>query len=71
MGSERRPDRSKGSVWEELYKGVADDRCRVLFALDTVGADRSTTMLWETKPPQPHSAEPRPWISEQETAASL
>ena len=27
-------------------------------------------MLWETRPPLPHSAEPRPWISEQETAAT-
>jgi len=69
MGSERRSDRSKGSVWEELYKD-GNDRCRVLFALNTVGAGRSTTMLWETKPPAPHSAEPRPWISEQETAAT-
>ena len=49
MGSERRSDRSKGSVWEELY-GDENDRCRILFALNTVGAGRSTTMLWETKP---------------------
>ena len=69
MGNERRSDRSKGSVWEELYKDEKD-RCRVLFALNTVGAGRSTTMLWETKPPALHSAEPRPWISEQETAAT-
>lgn len=69
MGNERRPDRGKGSVWEELYHD-ADDRCRVLFALNTVGAGRSTTILWETRPPVPHSAEPRPWISEQETAAT-
>jgi len=71
MGNERRPNRSKGTVWEELYKdSAAQDRCRVLFALNTVGAGRSTTILWETKPPAPHSAEPRPWISEQETAAT-
>ncbi|KAL9186605.1 hypothetical protein ACHAXT_005843 [Thalassiosira profunda] len=71
MGNERRPNRGKGSVWEELYKdnGGVHDRCRVLFNLNTVGAGRSTTILWETKPPVPHSAEPRPWISEQETAA--
>mmetsp|Transcript_14391 Transcript_14391/g.31186 ORF Transcript_14391/g.31186 Transcript_14391/m.31186 type:complete len:569 (-) Transcript_14391:136-1842(-) len=70
MGSERRPDRKAGSVWQELYDKDTHDRCRVLFALNTVGAGRSTTMLWETKPPLPHSAEPRPWISEQETAAT-
>mmetsp|Transcript_23854 Transcript_23854/g.45530 ORF Transcript_23854/g.45530 Transcript_23854/m.45530 type:complete len:570 (+) Transcript_23854:615-2324(+) len=71
MGNERRPNRGKGSVWEELYHDSANhDRCRVLFALNTVGAGRSTTILWETKPPAPHSAEPRPWISEQETAAT-
>jgi len=70
MGSARRPNRSKGSVWEELYHDEKQDRCRVLFALNTVGAGRSTTMLWETKPPMPHAAEPRPWISEQETAAT-
>lgn len=57
-------------MWEELYKDETHDRCRVLFSLNTVGAGRSTTMLWETKPPALHSAEPRPWISEQETAAT-
>ena len=70
MGSERRPNLGKGSVWEELYGKDGRDRCRVLFSLNTVGAGRSTTILWETKPPLPHSAEPRPWISEQETAAT-
>ncbi|KAL7442914.1 hypothetical protein ACHAXH_009028 [Discostella pseudostelligera] len=70
MGSEVRPHRSKGSVWEELYGKDAGDRCRILFVMNTVGAGRSTTMLWETKPPQPFSVEPRPWISEQETAAT-
>ncbi|KAL3788954.1 hypothetical protein HJC23_000238 [Cyclotella cryptica] len=78
MGSEKRPDRSAGSVWAELFadkdgnskKGPPPDRCRILFTLNTVGASRGTTMLWETRPPLPHSAEPRPWISEQETAAT-
>lgn len=70
MGSEVRPHRSKGSVWEELYGKDAVDRCRILFVMNTVGAGRSTTMLWETRPPLPFSAEPRPWISEQETAAT-
>jgi hypothetical protein len=70
MGSEVRPHRTKGSVWEELYGKDEGDRCRILFVMNTVGAGRSTTLLWETKPPLPFSAEPRPWISEQETAAT-
>jgi hypothetical protein len=75
MGSERRPDRGAGSVWAELFGKNADakdlaDRCRILFTINTVGVSRSTTMLWETRPPPPQSAEPRPWISEQETAAT-
>lgn len=75
MGSDKRPDRSAGSVWAEFFGGSSGggslpDRCRVLFTLNTVGAGRGTTMLWETRPPLPHSAEPRPWISEQETAAT-
>jgi len=70
MGNERRPNTDSGSVWNTLY-GNGDDRCRVLFDLNTVGAGRSTTILWETKPPAPlSSSEPRPWISEQETAAT-
>ena len=35
-----------------------------------MGAGRGTTVLWETRPPAPFAAEPRPWISEQETAAT-
>lgn len=70
LGNERRPNLGKGSVWEELYDKDKQDRCRILFALNTIGAGRSTTILWETKPPLPYSAEPRPWISEQETAAT-
>ena len=73
MGSEKRPDRGEGSVWAELFGKDAEaavDRCRILFSLNTVGASRGTTMLWETRPPPVHSAEPRPWISEQETAAT-
>jgi hypothetical protein len=74
MGSEKRPDRGAGSVWAELFKGqdgdALVDRCRILFSLNTVGMSRGTTMLWETRPPPVHSAEPRPWISEQETAAT-
>lgn len=70
LGNARRPNLGKGSVWEELYGKDEQDRCRILFALNTIGAGRSTTILWETKPPLPYSAEPRPWISEQETAAT-
>lgn len=75
MGSDRRPDRGEGSVWAELFgkdekNAKLADRCRILFSLNTVGASRGTTMLWETRPPPVHSAEPRPWISEQETAAT-
>jgi hypothetical protein len=47
------------------------DRCRILFTLNTVGAGRGTTMLWETAPPGlPHSQGPGHWTSEQETAAT-
>jgi len=75
MGSTNRPNRSEGSVWAELFgktegDSTLPDRCRILFSINTVGAGRGTTILWETRPPLPHSAEPRPWISEQETAAT-
>ena len=47
------------------------DRCRVLFTLNTVGAGRGTTMLWETSPPTlPNSQSPPMWQSEQESASS-
>lgn len=46
------------------------DRCRVLITLNTVGAGRGSTMLWETQPPPIHASGPKPWISEQATAAT-
>mmetsp|Transcript_53133 Transcript_53133/g.78852 ORF Transcript_53133/g.78852 Transcript_53133/m.78852 type:complete len:758 (-) Transcript_53133:84-2357(-) len=73
MGSPARPDLGKGSFWYEWFGGKGEDkaldRCRVLIAINTVGAGRGTTMLWETAPPVPHAAGPKPWQSEQETAA--
>ena len=47
----------------------SDDLCKVLFVLNTVGAGQGTTVLWETPPPN-FVDEPRPWQSEQETAAT-
>jgi len=77
MGSQSRPDRSEGSAWAEFFgksknndATTLPDRCRILFSVNTVGAGRGNTLLWETRPPNPDSAEPRPWISEQETAAT-
>lgn len=81
MGSPSRPD-TNTPVWKEWYGGTeqatkpqqhatyGDDRCRVLFTLNTVGAGRGTTMLWETSPPAlPNAQGPDRWTSEQETAA--
>jgi hypothetical protein len=71
MGSAARPDRSKGSVWDIFYGDSAaglEDRCRVLFTLNTVGAGRGTILLWETTPPPLHVQEPTPFVSEQESA---
>lgn len=78
MGSPSRPD-TNTPVWKEWYgnkDGVEHDtygmdRCRVLFTLNTVGAGRGTTMIWETSPPAlPHAQGPDRWMSEQETAAT-
>jgi hypothetical protein len=66
----------KGTLWNEWFEKSSPnsssgiDRCRVLFAINTVGAGRGTTMLWETNPPLPFSQGPKPWMSEQETAAT-
>lgn len=78
MGSPMRPNTAKGSIWNDWFGGKgkiddtsdAQDRCRILITMNTVGAGRGTTMLWETNPPAIHSEGPRPWISEQETAAT-
>mmetsp|Transcript_2471 Transcript_2471/g.3476 ORF Transcript_2471/g.3476 Transcript_2471/m.3476 type:complete len:774 (+) Transcript_2471:60-2381(+) len=74
MGNINRPDLRGGSSWHSWF-GIqpeisADDRCRILVVLNTVGAGRGPTILWETNPPSIHKDEPQPWISEQETAAT-
>lgn len=69
MGSSARPDTSAGTIWNKWFKGN-EDRCRILFAINSVGAGRGTTMLWETNPPAIHTEGPQPWTSEQETAAT-
>eukprot|EP00531_Pseudo-nitzschia_arenysensis_P006406 CAMPEP_0116144548 /NCGR_PEP_ID=MMETSP0329-20121206/16068_1 /TAXON_ID=697910 /ORGANISM="Pseudo-nitzschia arenysensis, Strain B593" /LENGTH=798 /DNA_ID=CAMNT_0003639993 /DNA_START=189 /DNA_END=2585 /DNA_ORIENTATION=- len=78
MGSPKRPDTSTPQ-WKEWYgskdsvehPSFGDDRCRILFTLNTVGAGRGVTMLWETSPPSlPHAQGPERWQSEQETAAT-
>mmetsp|Transcript_10633 Transcript_10633/g.12139 ORF Transcript_10633/g.12139 Transcript_10633/m.12139 type:complete len:952 (+) Transcript_10633:261-3116(+) len=83
MGSPVRPDTTT-PLWKEWYGGSSKDedngarhvtygydRCRVLLTLNTVGAGRGTTMLWETAPPSlPHAQQPTNWQSEQETAAT-
>eukprot|EP00541_Cyclophora_tenuis_P016325 CAMPEP_0116579586 /NCGR_PEP_ID=MMETSP0397-20121206/22329_1 /TAXON_ID=216820 /ORGANISM="Cyclophora tenuis, Strain ECT3854" /LENGTH=613 /DNA_ID=CAMNT_0004109073 /DNA_START=85 /DNA_END=1926 /DNA_ORIENTATION=- len=76
MGSISRPNMNKGSLWSEWFGGknarssASIDRCRILFTLNTVGAGRGSTMLWETRPPAIHAQGPEPWTSEQETAAT-
>jgi len=80
MGSPTRPDTSSG-LWKEWFGGASGttaarhlkhgaDRCRILFTLNTVGAGRGTTMLWETAPPLKHAQAPQHWTSEQETAVT-
>lgn len=63
----------KGSLWNDWYAssdGKVMDRCRILFTINTVGAGRGSTMLWETAPPPMYAQGVKPWISEQETAAT-
>ena len=71
MGSPSRPD-TQSLLWKEWYgsSGDKDDRCRVLFAFNSVGAGRGTTMIWETAPPPVNAQGPAHWTSEQETAAT-
>ncbi|KAG7370210.1 hypothetical protein IV203_027956 [Nitzschia inconspicua] len=80
MGSPSRPD-TNSELWKEWFGGKdgssaprhlkhGADRCRVLFTLNTVGAGRGTTMLWETAPPLKYAQSPPHWTSEQETAAT-
>lgn len=71
MGSPNRPATGIGTIWHDWFgKSGKLERCRVLFAINTVGAGRGTTMLWETNPPPIHAEGPQPWMSEQETAAT-
>jgi len=79
MGHPSRPSAGEGTFWHDWFGGkdgaagsssATMDRCRILFTLNTVGAGRGPTMLWETSPPAPHSAGPKKWQSEQETAAT-
>ena len=76
MGAPTRPD-TNSAVWKEWFGGSSannkmsnTDRCRILFTLNTVGAGRGTTMLWETNPPAKNAQGPSHWTSEQETAAT-
>lgn len=75
MGSPARPNTSKGTLWNDWFGASSNpsgamDRCRILFTLNTVGAGRGTTLLWETNPPPINAQGPKAWQSEQETAAS-
>jgi hypothetical protein len=75
LGSPTRPQTGKGTVWNDWFASSdsrrADlDRCRILFTVNSVGAGRGTTMLWETNPPDLHAELPEVWTSEQETAAT-
>jgi hypothetical protein len=76
MGSTKRPYTSKGTIWNDWFasqdskRGSDLDRCRLLFAINTVGAGRGSTMLWETNPPDIHAELPEVWMSEQETAVT-
>lgn len=73
LGASHRPD-TTDRAWRAWYgtQNVAGslDRCRVLIALNTVGAGRGSTLLWETNPPPVHAELPQPWVSEQENAVT-
>lgn len=77
MGSPTRPNTGSGTVWNSWFANSESnvktddyDRCRILFTINSVGAGRGTTMLWETNPPELHAELPEVWTSEQETAAT-
>lgn len=75
MGSPTRPKAGLGSFWFDWFGGSEEedatmDRCRILFVMNTVGAGKGATMLWETHPPISNMSGPKPWMSEQETAAT-
>lgn len=66
MGNPKRPN---AKTWKSWFGGSTRDRCRILITMNTVGAGKGSTMLWETQPPLKHESGPKPWMSEQETAA--
>lgn len=81
MGNPNRPNTAQGTLWNTWFGSSSTsttsnnsnnnlDRCRILFAINSVGAGRGTTMLWETNPPELHAELPEVWTSEQETAAT-
>ena len=76
LGNTNRPDLSSNGLWYKWFGTSGEssdrvhDRCRLLITLNTVGAGRGPTMLWETQPPPIHASAPRPWMSEQATAAT-
>lgn len=75
LGNTKRPDLSSSSLWYKWFgssssSGKVMDRCRLLITMNTVGAGRGSTMLWETQPPPIHQSNPQPWMSEQATAAT-
>jgi hypothetical protein len=74
MGADTRPDTNE-QTWQQWFGKPNPltnklDRCRILFVMNTVGAGRLTTMIWETSPPPLHAETPMPWTSEQETAVT-
>ena len=74
MGAPVRPNTDAGTLWSQWFGSEAhpytktQDRCRILFVINTVGMGRGTTMIWETNPPLLYGELPPPWTSEQETA---
>lgn len=71
MGSSKRPNLKDWRAWfgASSSSGQVMDRCRVLVTMNTVGAGKGSTILWETQPPSKHASGPKPWTSEQSSAA--
>jgi len=81
LGNTKRPNLQPDSEWFQWFGAAAAgsgtstntkeamDRCRILITMNTVGAGKGATMLWETQPPLIHDASPKRWMSEQATAA--
>jgi hypothetical protein len=63
----------ESTLWNDWYGKASKDainHCHILFTINTVGAGRESTMLWETLPPPACAQGAKPWIFEQETAAT-